>query len=247
MGYPYAPALFALPLVVVAEALPGIDPGDLSVSDPNRTWLIEVPTASVPTALASVLFFLVAEEPADRHSTKTAKACAPRGRSAAGSRHPSGGRRRVRSGSTPPRSCCSRSVCCSAYARDELHPQSAGSASYSPPRSRCAQRTRFRSPSSRCGCWSRDGGTRSASSSAASRPTAAFVAGQLARLRRSAAAVLRARQARGNDDVLRGAHRNARSLPSSRTARLYAPIFALVPVGVWLRVRDRPIRRPGWR
>jgi len=52
--FPWPTMLLALPGTLVA-ALFGVDPGALSIADPNLTWLVEVPTASVMVALTAVL------------------------------------------------------------------------------------------------------------------------------------------------------------------------------------------------
>ncbi len=61
MKYPYPPVLFTLPVVAAVDALPGVNLSKLSISNPNRTALIEVPVASLLTAGAAVLFFATAQ------------------------------------------------------------------------------------------------------------------------------------------------------------------------------------------
>jgi predicted anti-sigma-YlaC factor YlaD len=57
--FPWPAMLFALPGVVVADAV-GRDPGALRPSDPNQTWQIEVPVASLLVALTAVVLALIA-------------------------------------------------------------------------------------------------------------------------------------------------------------------------------------------
>lgn len=52
--FPWPPMLLALPGALLL-ALVGIDPAGLSISDPNETWIVEVPTASVLVAVTAVL------------------------------------------------------------------------------------------------------------------------------------------------------------------------------------------------
>lgn len=52
--FPWPPMLFALPGALVLAML-GVDPATLSVSDPNATWIVEVPTAALLVALTSVV------------------------------------------------------------------------------------------------------------------------------------------------------------------------------------------------
>lgn len=57
--FPWPPMLFALPGVAAAE-LTGQDPASLAPSDPNQTWIIEIPTASILVGLTAVLMALIA-------------------------------------------------------------------------------------------------------------------------------------------------------------------------------------------
>lgn len=60
--FPYAPALFAIPLVAAADALPGVDVSAWRPSEPNQTWPIEIPTASALVAATALLVFVMARE-----------------------------------------------------------------------------------------------------------------------------------------------------------------------------------------
>lgn len=59
MGYPYAPALFLVPVAIVVDLVPGIDPAGWSITQPNRTWILELPVASL-LVVASIFCFLLA-------------------------------------------------------------------------------------------------------------------------------------------------------------------------------------------
>lgn len=52
--FPWPPMLLALPGAIVLRLL-GVDPATLSISDPNATWIVEVPTAAVLVAVTAVL------------------------------------------------------------------------------------------------------------------------------------------------------------------------------------------------
>lgn len=55
--FPWAPMLLAIP-GAVAYDLVGRDPGALRPSDPNQTWIIEIPTASLLVAATSVVLMV---------------------------------------------------------------------------------------------------------------------------------------------------------------------------------------------
>jgi hypothetical protein len=57
--FPWPAMLFAAPGVAAAKVA-GVDPASMRPSDPNQTWKIEVPTASLLVALTSVLMALIA-------------------------------------------------------------------------------------------------------------------------------------------------------------------------------------------
>jgi hypothetical protein len=52
--FPWPPMLLALPGTLIARIF-GVDPETLSISDPNLTWIVEVPTASVMVAVTAVM------------------------------------------------------------------------------------------------------------------------------------------------------------------------------------------------
>lgn len=60
MAYPWPPALFLVPVAALADLIPGVDPGTVSISNPNRTWPYEVPIAALLMAGAAALFFRAA-------------------------------------------------------------------------------------------------------------------------------------------------------------------------------------------
>lgn len=60
MGYPYAPSVFLVPVAAVVDLVPGINPGNLSLSSPNRTWLLEFPVGVALSAVAVVVFLSAA-------------------------------------------------------------------------------------------------------------------------------------------------------------------------------------------
>ncbi|WP_395639748.1 hypothetical protein [Pseudolysinimonas sp.] len=66
--FPWPPMLFALPGAVLL-ALAGIDPATLSISDPNETWLVEVPTAALLVAVTTVLLRRLVLDAGERWST----------------------------------------------------------------------------------------------------------------------------------------------------------------------------------
>lgn len=55
--FPWPTLLLATPATVLAW-LAGVDPASISISDPNRTFLLEVPTASLLVALSTVGIYL---------------------------------------------------------------------------------------------------------------------------------------------------------------------------------------------
>jgi hypothetical protein len=57
--YPWPAMLFAVPGALAAEAV-GKDPATLRPSNPNQTWRVEIPTASVLVALTALVLSLVA-------------------------------------------------------------------------------------------------------------------------------------------------------------------------------------------
>jgi hypothetical protein len=59
--YPWPPMLLALPGVAIFT-LAGRDPAELHPSDPNQTWMIEIPTASVLVALTALVLAVIAME-----------------------------------------------------------------------------------------------------------------------------------------------------------------------------------------
>ncbi len=74
MGYPWPPALFLVPAAALADAIPGVDPGSLSVSNPNRTWLFELPMGALLAAMAVVLWALAIREEVDHAQMATRSA-----------------------------------------------------------------------------------------------------------------------------------------------------------------------------
>lgn len=57
--FPYAPMALLVPVVAIAEVV-GIDPLDLRVNDPNETWKLEIPAASLVVAATTVVMALIA-------------------------------------------------------------------------------------------------------------------------------------------------------------------------------------------
>ncbi len=57
--FPYAPMALLVPVVGVAQVV-GIDPIDLNVNDPNETWRLEIPAASLVVAGTAVVIALIA-------------------------------------------------------------------------------------------------------------------------------------------------------------------------------------------
>jgi hypothetical protein len=66
--FPWPPMLLALPGAALL-ALVGIDPATLSISDPNETWLVEVPTAALLVAVTTVLIRRLILDAGERWST----------------------------------------------------------------------------------------------------------------------------------------------------------------------------------
>ncbi len=66
--FPWVPMLLAMPGTLVL-ALLGIDPAKLSISDPNVTWIVEVPTAALLVAVTTVLLRRLILDAGERWST----------------------------------------------------------------------------------------------------------------------------------------------------------------------------------
>ena len=66
--FPWPPMLLALPGALILAAV-GVDPAALSISDPNLTWIVEVPTASLIVAVTAVVIRRLVLDAGDRWST----------------------------------------------------------------------------------------------------------------------------------------------------------------------------------
>jgi len=66
--FPWPPMLLALPGALIL-ALVGVDPAGLSLSTPNETWIVEIPTAAAIVAITTVLLRRLVLDAGERWST----------------------------------------------------------------------------------------------------------------------------------------------------------------------------------